>query len=156
MRDLMTIARAAKNAKSAVARLGANDKNRGLEAIAAALEANTAEILAANAVDIQNGRANGLNDGLIDRLTLTEARIAGLPKAAGRWRRCPIRSVSCYGRKPARTALKSVSSVCRWASSALFMRRVQTSRWTRRRCASRPVPPAFYGVARKPSTPRCA
>lgn len=78
MRDLMTIARAAKNAKSTVARLGANDKNRGLEAIAAALEANTAEILAANAVDIQNGRANGLNDGLIDRLTLTEARIAGI------------------------------------------------------------------------------
>ena len=78
MKDLMTIARAAKNAKSAVARLGANDKNRGLEAIAVALEANTEEILAANAVDIQNGRANGLNDGLIDRLTLTEARIAGI------------------------------------------------------------------------------
>ena len=36
MRDLMTIARAAKNAKSTVARLGANDKNRGLEAIAIA------------------------------------------------------------------------------------------------------------------------
>ncbi|MGM9612872.1 MAG: glutamate-5-semialdehyde dehydrogenase, partial [Butyricicoccus sp.] len=78
MRDLMTIARAAKKAKSAVARLGTSDKNRGLAAIAAALEANTAEILAANAVDIENGRANGLNDGLIDRLTLTEARIAGI------------------------------------------------------------------------------
>ncbi len=78
MRDLMTIAQAAKKAKSAVARLGTSDKNRGLAAIAAALEANTAEILAANAVDIENGRANGLNDGLIDRLTLTEARIAGI------------------------------------------------------------------------------
>ncbi|MGN1008332.1 MAG: glutamate-5-semialdehyde dehydrogenase [Butyricicoccus sp.] len=78
MRDLMTIARAAKKAKSAVARLGTSDKNRGLAAIAAALEANTAEILAANAVDIENGRANGLNEGLIDRLTLTEARIAGI------------------------------------------------------------------------------
>ncbi|MBP3311518.1 MAG: glutamate-5-semialdehyde dehydrogenase, partial [Butyricicoccus sp.] len=74
----MTIAQAAKKAKSAVARLGTSDKNRGLAAIAAALEANTAEILAANAVDIENGRANGLNDGLIDRLTLTEARIAGI------------------------------------------------------------------------------
>ena len=78
MRDLMTIAQAAKKAKSAVARLGTSDKNRGLAAIAAALEANTAEILATNAVDIENGRANGLNDGLIDRLTLTEARIAGI------------------------------------------------------------------------------
>ncbi len=78
MRELMTIAHAAKKAKSAVARLGTNDKNRGLYAIAAALESNTAEILSANAVDIENGRANGLNEGLIDRLTLTEARIAGI------------------------------------------------------------------------------
>ena len=78
MRDLMTIAHAAKKAKSAVARLGTNDKNRGLYAIAAALESNTTEILSANAVDIENGRANGLNEGLIDRLTLTEARIAGI------------------------------------------------------------------------------
>lgn len=78
MRELMTIAHAAKKAKSAVARLGTNDKNCGLYAIAAALESNTAEILSANAVDIENGRANGLNEGLIDRLTLTEARIAGI------------------------------------------------------------------------------
>ena len=53
MRDIMTIARDAKTAKAAVARLGVNDKNRGLEAIAAALEKNTADILAANAVDIE-------------------------------------------------------------------------------------------------------
>lgn len=78
MRDLMTIAWAAKAAKADVARLGTDDKNRGLKAIACALEAHTAEILAANAVDIEAGRANGLNEGLIDRLTLTEARIADI------------------------------------------------------------------------------
>lgn len=78
MRDLMTIAEAAKAAKYAVARLGTNDKNRGLLAIAAALEANTDKILAANAIDIENGRKNGLNDGLIDRLMLSETRIAGI------------------------------------------------------------------------------
>ncbi len=78
MRDIMTIARDAKTAKAAVARLGVNDKNRGLEAIAAALEKNTADILAANAVDIENGRANGLTKGLIDRLTLTKERIADI------------------------------------------------------------------------------
>ena len=78
MRDLMTIAEAAKAAKYAVARLGTNDKNRGLLAIAAALEANTDKILAANAIDIENGRKNGLNEGLIDRLMLSETRIAGI------------------------------------------------------------------------------
>ena len=78
MRDLMTIAEAARTAKYAVARLGTHDKNRGLLAIASALEANTEKILAANAVDIENGRQNGLNEGLIDRLMLSEARIAGI------------------------------------------------------------------------------
>ncbi|MDR3766240.1 MAG: glutamate-5-semialdehyde dehydrogenase [Butyricicoccus sp.] len=78
MRDLMTIAEAARAAKYAVARLGTNDKNRGLLAIASALEANTEKILAANAVDIENGRKNGLNEGLIDRLMLSESRIAGI------------------------------------------------------------------------------
>lgn len=81
MRDLLTIAKAAKLAKRAVARLGTNDKNRGLLAIAAALEQNTEEILRANAVDVENGRASGLNEGLIDRLTLNPARIADI--AAG-------------------------------------------------------------------------
>ncbi|MDY5972677.1 MAG: glutamate-5-semialdehyde dehydrogenase [Butyricicoccus sp.] len=78
MRDLMTIARAARDAKTAVARLDTNAKNRGLAAIADALEAHIPEILAANHMDIAAGRANGLNEGLIDRLTLNEQRIAAI------------------------------------------------------------------------------
>lgn len=78
MRDLITIAQGAKAAKASVARLDTDAKNRGLEAIAAALESHTQNILAANAVDIENGRAAGLNEGLIDRLALTEARIADI------------------------------------------------------------------------------
>lgn len=78
MRDLLTIARDANAAKRAVAKLGTNDKNRGLASIADALLAHTDEILAANQTDIENGRAAGLNDGLIDRLTLTESRIAAI------------------------------------------------------------------------------
>ncbi|MCF2669814.1 glutamate-5-semialdehyde dehydrogenase [Butyricicoccus pullicaecorum] len=78
MRDLMTIARAARDAKTAVARLDTNAKNRGLAAIANALEAHIPEILAANHMDIAAGRANGLNEGLIDRLTLNEQRIAAI------------------------------------------------------------------------------
>lgn len=78
MKDILTLARDARDAKAAVAALSAADKNRGLCAIADALTAHTPEILAANAVDIENGRKNGLNEGLIDRLTLTQARIAGI------------------------------------------------------------------------------
>lgn len=78
MRDLMTIAEAAKAAKSAVAKLDTNAKNAGLNAIADTLLAHTDEILSANRLDIEAGRENGLNEGLIDRLTLTADRIAGI------------------------------------------------------------------------------
>ena len=78
MRQLMDIAADARRAKYAVARLGTNDKNRGLLAIADALLANTREIIDANRSDIENGRANGLAEGLIDRLMLDEKRIAGI------------------------------------------------------------------------------
>lgn len=78
MRDLLTIAEGARAAKRTVARLGADEKNRALEAIAAALEGHTGEILAANAADIARGRESGLNEGLIDRLTLTVERVAGI------------------------------------------------------------------------------
>lgn len=78
MRDLMTIARAANVAKRTVAKLGANEKNRGLISIANALLAHADDIIAANAVDIENGRKSGLNDGLIDRLTLDKKRIEGI------------------------------------------------------------------------------
>ena len=78
MRELMTIARAAKAAARVTARLGADEKNRALLAIADALEAHTAEILAANEIDLVAGRTAGLSAGLLDRLTLTEARIRGI------------------------------------------------------------------------------
>lgn len=78
MRDLMTIAEAARAARFAVGRLDTNAKNRGLAAIADALTAHCAEILEANRIDLEAGRENGLNDGLLDRLRLTEARIADI------------------------------------------------------------------------------
>ena len=78
MRQLMEIAEAARRVKHAVAKLGTNDKNRGLLAIADALETHADEIIAANRIDIENGRAIGLADGLIDRLMLDEKRIAGI------------------------------------------------------------------------------
>lgn len=74
---LDTCKRAAK-AKHEIGTLGTNEKNRVLLAIADALQARREEIKAANALDIQTGRENGLNDGLIDRLTLGDDRIDGV------------------------------------------------------------------------------
>ena len=56
-------------------------KNAALEAIAVALQANTAAIIEANSVDIQAGVTNGLSLGLQDRLTLNEQRIGALAQA---------------------------------------------------------------------------
>lgn len=54
------------------------DKNRALLAIADALISQTQPILEANRADLANGRANGLNQGLLDRLMLSEERLQGI------------------------------------------------------------------------------
>ncbi|UTI62395.1 glutamate-5-semialdehyde dehydrogenase [Paraconexibacter antarcticus] len=53
-------------------------KDAALEAIAAALVDRTPEILDANARDMEAGREAGLTTALLDRLQLTEARIAAI------------------------------------------------------------------------------
>lgn len=56
-------------------------KNRALEQIALALEARSAEIVAANASDLATGRANGLEESLLDRLELNTERVRALAAA---------------------------------------------------------------------------
>jgi len=53
----------------------AEQKNRALEAMERAIRANSAAILAANAEDVAEVRANGATSAFIDRLTLTPGRI---------------------------------------------------------------------------------
>ena len=60
---------------------GANRK-AALEAIAAALEARSTEILAANELDMANARAENMHPQMQDRLLLTEVRIAGMADGA--------------------------------------------------------------------------
>lgn len=57
---------------------GAEDKNRALNYIADALDKNKVRIILANKKDLENGKANGLSDGLLDRLMLDESRIEGI------------------------------------------------------------------------------
>ena len=64
----------ARAAAGELAKLSTAEKDAALEAIAAALEKNAADVKAANAVDVENARANGLAPAMVDRLTLTDAR----------------------------------------------------------------------------------
>jgi glutamate-5-semialdehyde dehydrogenase len=50
-------------------------KNQALSAIASAIDARRAELISANQKDMANGRSNGLDAALLDRLELTPARI---------------------------------------------------------------------------------
>jgi glutamate-5-semialdehyde dehydrogenase len=56
-------------------------KNAALAAIAAAVRGSARTIIDANRIDLGNGAANGLSAGLLDRLTLDEARVAALADA---------------------------------------------------------------------------
>lgn len=71
----------AKEASRATAALTSDDKARALEAIAVALGKDAARIIAANALDIERGHADGIGDSLIDRLRLDEKRVAALASA---------------------------------------------------------------------------
>jgi glutamate-5-semialdehyde dehydrogenase len=56
-------------------------KDAALHAMADALVADAARIVAANAKDVDREREGGMSAGLLDRLTLTEARIATIADA---------------------------------------------------------------------------
>ena len=74
--ELEQICQGAKAASHTLATLGTNEKNQALIAVADALIAASADIIAANEKDLENGRNNHMPEGLLDRLMLNEARIA--------------------------------------------------------------------------------
>ncbi|MBI6795106.1 glutamate-5-semialdehyde dehydrogenase [Pseudomonas syringae] len=77
--DYMTrLGRAAREASRVIGRASTAQKNRALQATAAALDEARAELSAANALDLANGQANGLEPAMLERLALTPARIDGM------------------------------------------------------------------------------
>jgi glutamate-5-semialdehyde dehydrogenase len=74
-------ARRAREASTALATLTRTTKDAALHAMADALVARTPEILTANAADLEAGRGAGLSAALLDRLALSDERVAGM--AAG-------------------------------------------------------------------------
>lgn len=73
----LDILKQAKSAKSELAKLGSEDKNNALLAMADALRENCAAILEENKKDVEAARGK-ITDVMIDRLSLDEGRIKGM------------------------------------------------------------------------------
>ncbi|OJU23021.1 MAG: glutamate-5-semialdehyde dehydrogenase [Sphingomonas sp. 66-10] len=75
---IATMAGEARAAAQALALLSTEQRRAGLRAAAEALRAARAEIIAANALDMERGAANGLSPAMLDRLRLDDARVAAM------------------------------------------------------------------------------
>ena len=85
--DYMTrLGQAAREASRVLARASTAQKNRALQAAAVALDAARSELSAANQLDLEGGRSNGLDEAMLDRLALTpkviDSMIEGLRQVA--------------------------------------------------------------------------
>ena len=78
MMTLQEMGQRACEAKYSLQKMTADQKNQALLAAAKALCDRSGEILTANAEDIENGEANGMHPGMIDRLRLTVDRIQAM------------------------------------------------------------------------------
>jgi len=75
---LEEMGKAARAAAYRVADLSTAEKNQVLMTIADRLEAESADILAANEQDLAEARQNGMSAALLDRLTLNPQRLSGI------------------------------------------------------------------------------
>lgn len=76
--ELKEVCKKLKKSGAELALQNASTKNKALSAVAKALDAEREEILLANKKDIENAKANGISDSLIDRLSLDNKRIDGI------------------------------------------------------------------------------
>ncbi len=82
METVKVLCQNAKFAANTLALASDHVRSNAICAIADALEKNTQSILDANKIDIENGKANGLSDSLLDRLMLNADRIKGMADGA--------------------------------------------------------------------------
>ena len=79
--DMEEFLQKAKSAARVLNALSGAEKNRILKEMAAALRANTMELLEANAKDMADGEKNQLSSALMDRLLLDEKRVDSMAVA---------------------------------------------------------------------------
>ena len=78
---VLEAARLAREAAVVLAPLTRAARDAALLAMADALEKESASVLAANAADVERARADGTPAAMVDRLTLTESRLADIAAA---------------------------------------------------------------------------
>ncbi len=78
MTNLVEMGKKARAAGRILATLSAEKKNAALLRIAERLEACADYVMRQNALDVSQGRENGLSESFLDRLTLNEKRMAAL------------------------------------------------------------------------------
>jgi len=76
--DMQLLGRQAKRAAGIMRTADTRHKNEALERAAALITRDKSEIIAANALDMQAGRNNGLDAAMLDRLELTASRIEAM------------------------------------------------------------------------------
>jgi glutamate-5-semialdehyde dehydrogenase len=76
--DVLTVARQAREAAAVLAPATRQVKDAALLAMADALEAATDRVVAVNEADVERAREAGTSSGLVDRLTLTPARVRAI------------------------------------------------------------------------------
>ena len=81
MTKLQEMGRKAKAASRVLANAGAG-KDAALRSIADGLVANAEKIIGANKIDLEQARAGGMSESMLDRLTLNEARIRDMAEGA--------------------------------------------------------------------------
>jgi glutamate-5-semialdehyde dehydrogenase len=79
--DVALLCRRARGAARQIAARDRASKDAALRAIAAGLRAKTADLLAANALDVEAGRARGTSEPLLDRLALDPRRVTDMAAA---------------------------------------------------------------------------
>jgi glutamate-5-semialdehyde dehydrogenase len=79
--QVASIARAAREASRTLAKASAETRTAALRGIARAIRDGQADILAANARDLEAAAGRGLEPAMIDRLRLTPERLAGVARA---------------------------------------------------------------------------
>jgi glutamate-5-semialdehyde dehydrogenase len=75
---MQQLGQAARLSSRAMAKANTETKNRALLLIAAAIRREAHALLAANQQDLAAAKANGMEDAMLDRLTLTEKSIANM------------------------------------------------------------------------------
>lgn len=78
---ILDMGRRARAASHELVKSSTEQKNRILRAMAVQLRVDEAEILRANALDLDRARQNGLSAAMIDRLTLDAKRLEAIAKA---------------------------------------------------------------------------